>query len=104
VSEYVHGTPVCVTVNIWSAIVIVPVRLALPVFAATLKATDPLSVPEAPLVIVNHAALLTAVHGQPVSIRTETVPLPADDVNVWPLGVIDALQLPVNENVFEKSL
>ena len=70
------------TVNVCPAIVIVAVRVTEPVFAATLKPTFPLSVPEPPLVIVSHAALLTAVHAQPTPVRTETVPLAADAVNV----------------------
>jgi len=42
----------------------VPVREA-PVFAAALNATEPAPLPAAPDVIVNHVALLAAVHVQP---------------------------------------
>jgi len=74
------------------------------VFSATLNVTVPLSVPDAPPVIVNHAALLTDVHGHPVAILTATLPLPADDGNVWLVGVIDALHVSEKENVFDTSL
>ena len=78
-TEYVHGAAACVTVKIWPAIVSVAVRSTVVVFWATLNATVPLSVPEAPLVTVSHAALLTAVHEHPIPIRSETVPLPPAD-------------------------
>jgi hypothetical protein len=74
------------------------------VFAATVNVIDPLSVPEAALVIVSHDALLVAVHGHPVAIRTLTVPPPAAAVNVWLIGVREAPHVPENENVFEKVL
>ena len=72
-------------------------------FAATLNATVPLSVPEPPLVTVSRPALLTAVHGQPVPVRTAIVPVAAAGVNVWPLGVIDTPQPLENEKVFDRS-
>src|SRR5690242_19282319 len=53
---------VCVTVNVCVAIVMLPLRPT-PLLAATLYPTDPLPAPEAPAVIVIHAALLTAVQG-----------------------------------------
>jgi len=59
-----------VTVITRSATVRDPVRSA-PVLGPTEKVTDPL--PPAPAdVTVIHGALLTAVHGQPVPVRTET--------------------------------
>jgi len=100
-SEYVHPAPLCVTVKVCPAIVIVAERVVAPVFAATLNAMFPLSVPEPPLVIVNHGALLTAVQGQPVPVRTATVPVPPDAVNVCALGVIVVPQPLENEKVFE---
>src|SRR5690349_16511395 len=54
--------------------------------------------------MVNHAALVTAVHEQPVPIRNETVPAPAAEVKLWLLGVIDGLHVVENEKVFETSL
>lgn len=47
------------------------VRAAPVVFGATEKLTTPLPVPEAPAVTVRNAALLTAVHAQPVFVVTE---------------------------------
>ena len=73
-------------------------------FSATAKATVPLSVPEAPLVIVNHAALLTEVQLHPVAILTATLPLPAADENDWLVGVIEGLQVNEKANVFDTSL
>jgi len=70
-----------VTVNVAPAIVSVPVRLDATVFAATLKPTLPLPDPVAPLVTVIHAALLAAVHAQPVGMLTLLLPVPADAVN-----------------------
>jgi hypothetical protein len=60
----VQGRPSCVTVNVWPAMVIVPVRCAVPVFAATMMPTVPLPVPVAPEPIVNHAALLVVLQAQ----------------------------------------
>ena len=73
-------------------------------FWATLNVTVALSVPDAPLAIVNHAASLTAVHGQPVPVLRETLPLPAEDEKVWLVGVSEGLQAAENENVFETAL
>ena len=65
-------------VNVWSAIVTVPVRAA-PVFAAADTATVPLPVPEPPLVIVIHGSFGVAIHTQagPVVITVEAGPPPA---------------------------
>jgi len=71
--------------------VIVPVRLAVPVFAATLNDTDPLPLPDAPLVSVIHALLLTAVHGQPAATVTVLLALPPVAVNDWLDGEVDAV-------------
>jgi hypothetical protein len=72
-----HGAPDCVTVNVDPAIVSVPVRLAVPVLAATLNVTVPDPEPDAPVTTVIHAALLTAVHRQPVPTVTVLLPAPA---------------------------
>jgi hypothetical protein len=78
------GGAAWVTVNVWPAMVIVPVRAA-PVFAATVKLTDPGPVPAAPAVIVIHDALLTAVHAQvPPAVTAIAVPAP-------PAASIDSL-------------
>jgi hypothetical protein len=83
--EYVHGvddTPDWLTVNVWPAIVAVPVRAADDPFAATVIWTAPSPAPLAPAVIVSHGAWLVAVHSQPplASTVTETGPpaAPAD--------------------------
>jgi hypothetical protein len=62
------------TVNVCVAIAIVPTR-GVPVFAATLKPTVPVPVPEAPLVTVIHGAPLTAVHAHAAVVVTVTVPM-----------------------------
>ena len=77
--EYVHGvddTPDWVTVNVWPAIVAVPVRAAEDPLAATVIPTAPSPAPLAPAVIVSHGAWLVAVHSQPppASTVSETGP------------------------------
>jgi hypothetical protein len=68
---------------VFPAIVSVPVRDALLVFAATLYATFPLPVPVAPTPTVIQASLLTAVQLHPALAVTTTFPLAAiDAVNV----------------------
>ena len=89
----VHAAAACVTVNVAPAIVSVPVRVEATVFAATLKPTVPLPDPVAPLVTVIHAALLAAVHAQPVGIVTSLLPVPPAAVKDWLVGEIDAVQL-----------
>jgi hypothetical protein len=64
--------PACVTVNVRPATVSVPMRWPVPVFGATVKATLPAPLPDAPLVIVIQAALLVAVHAQPVLAATDS--------------------------------
>ena len=54
------------------------VRLDATVFAATLKPAVPLPDPVAPLVTVIQAALLAAVHAQPVATVTLLLPVPPD--------------------------
>jgi hypothetical protein len=73
------------TVNVWLAIVIVPLRAA-PVFAATVKPTDPLPVPLAPEVTVIQDALLTAFQ---VHVLTDVVT--AIGVPAPPAAATDAL-------------
>jgi hypothetical protein len=75
-----------VTVNVWPAMVIVSVRAA-PVFAATVKLTDPVPIPVAPAVIVIHdGALLTAVHAHPAGAETLTNPVPPTSDTEAPLA------------------
>jgi hypothetical protein len=64
------------TVNVWPAIVIVPLR-ADPVLAATLNPTGPLPVPDAPDVTVIHGTPLVAVQVHPAPAVTVTAPVVA---------------------------
>jgi len=61
--------------------VIVPVRVLSVVFSSTAKLTAPSPEPLAPAVTVIQLALLTAVHEQPVSVVTPTVPVADDSGN-----------------------
>jgi hypothetical protein len=56
--------------------VIVPLRAAAAVVAATLKVTVPVPLPLAPVVIVIHEALLCAVQPQPAVVCTVVDPVP----------------------------
>ena len=72
-----QGAAAWVTVNVWSAIVSVPVRGLVAVLAAALKLAEPPPEPVAPLVSVSHpASLLTPVHGQPACVVTVVRPEP----------------------------
>ena len=84
-----HGTPACVTVNVWPAIVTVPERLVVAVLAATATATDPDPVPLAPDEMVSQPALLVEVHTQPVPALTETVVDCAEASSDWLDGEIE---------------
>ncbi len=67
----------CVTVNVCPAIVIVPVRVVEPVFAATLYDTTPEPVTALPDVTVIQPTPLVAVHWQVfVEAFTVTSPVP----------------------------
>ena len=65
--------PACVTVTVLPAMVNVPERGLVEVFAVTLYVTDPFPVPAPPPVTVIHPALLTPVHAQPLVVVTETL-------------------------------
>jgi len=79
----------CVTVNVWPAIVSVPVRELVSVLAVTENAVVPLPVPLAPAVIVIQVALLVAVQAQPLLVATLELPLPPQDGNEAPAGEIE---------------
>ena len=101
----VQGTPACVTVNVWPAMVSVPVRDVVPELAATLYATVPFAVPLAPDVIVIQLALLVAVHVQPVPAVTPTEPVAAAElVRFDDVGEMVGAHGAVNMNVFERVL
>lgn len=71
-----------VTVNVCPPMVSVPVLSAPVVFSETEYATVPFPLPVLPDVMVIHAALLVAVHEQPVGDVMETLPVPALAVKV----------------------
>jgi hypothetical protein len=78
-----------VTSNVVPAIVSVPDRLVVAVFAATLNETLPGPVPLAPLVTEIHEALLAAVHAQLAPAVTVLLPVPAAAVKAWLVGEIE---------------
>jgi hypothetical protein len=103
--------PGCVTLNDWPATTTVPLRWPDPVLAAALTVVDPFPVPVAPVVTVNHAALLFALQAQvdtdavtfvetlPPAAATDCEPGDNENehdpaawlrVNVWPPIEIDA--------------
>jgi hypothetical protein len=86
------GGAACDTVKVCPPIVSVPLR-AVPVFAATVNATEPLPVPDDPPVIVNHGTLAPAVHPhEPADAVTVTEPGPPVSPTVWAVGAIEIVQ------------
>jgi hypothetical protein len=79
--EYVQAA--WVTVNVWPPMAMVPVRVLLVVFAATLYATVPLPVPLAPPVMVIHESVVAAVHEELLD-NGVTVMLPVPDKELKP--------------------
>jgi hypothetical protein len=75
--------------NVVPAMVSVPDRLVVAVFAATLNETLPGPVPLAPLVTEIHEALLAAVQAQLAPAVTVLLPVPAAAVNAWLVGEIE---------------
>jgi len=69
-----------VTVNVWPAIVSVPVRDNAEVLAPTLYVTVPLPAPLAPAVTDSHPVFVVAVQLQPALAVTVTVPVVATAV------------------------
>ena len=74
--------------NVWPAMVNVPVRAPV-VLAAALNATLPFPVPLAPDVIVSQPAFAVAVQVQPVAAETATFPLPPEPAIVEFVGAIE---------------
>jgi len=99
-----QGTAACVMVKVEPAIVSVPARLVVPVWAATLNATVPDPVPAAPAVTVIHAALLTAVHTHPAPALTVVLPGPPAAGIDRLAGAIVGAQGMLNANVFDRAL
>jgi hypothetical protein len=90
--EYEQLLPVCSTVNVWPAIVSVPVRDP-PERGSTMNSTVPLPLPEAPEEIVIHDTLLDAVHAHDAPAVTPTEPDPPAAENVCDVGEIAYEQL-----------
>jgi hypothetical protein len=94
-TSYVQGSgaaSICETVNVWRAIVSVPVRGVVPLSVA-LNSTEPLPVPLAPDVIVSHGTLLVAVHGQrSVAVTVTGPPGPPPAASVRLVGLIAYVQ------------
>jgi hypothetical protein len=73
-------------VNVFPAIVSVPLRAAVLVFASTEYCTVPFPLPEAPEVTLTQVALLTAVHAHPLVVDTFTLPVVAAEPTWAPAG------------------
>ena len=89
---YEHGA-LCVTVTVEPPMVIVPVRLAVPVFAATRYVAVPFPLPAEPVTVI-HDAPLTAVHAQPTGAVTVMLPEPDNGVKDWLKGDAVAVHVP----------
>ena len=87
--------PLCVTVSVCPAIVSVPVRGLVAVFAATVYAAVPFPVPLPPLVTVIQDALLAPVQAQPLVVDTAVVNDPPAATAVCAFGEIVKLQIPL---------
>jgi hypothetical protein len=73
----VHAAAACVTVNVCPAMLSVPVRTDVAVFAVAAKLTVPFPLPGVPPVIDSHDAALVAVQAQPALALTPTAPVAA---------------------------
>ena len=79
--------PVCVTVSVCPAIVSVPVRGVVAVFAETPYVTVPFPLPLLPPVTVIHdVLLLTPVHPHPLPAVTAAVCEPPAATTLWEVG------------------
>jgi len=88
--DVVGGTePACVTVKVWPAIVIVPVRELVELLVSTVYVTVPLPPPLPPEVIVIQPALLAAGQLQPVDDDTAALPVPPALAKDWLRGEIE---------------
>ena len=93
-TENVQGAPAWVTVNVWPAMVSVPVLGEVDVFAAIEKATVPFPEPLAPDVMVSQEALLVAVQAQPAVVVTVALLEPALAAGFSEVGVTENAQTP----------
>jgi hypothetical protein len=85
-------TPACDTVKFRLPIAIVPERLVGLVFGATEYWMVPFPFPEAPDVIVSHAALLEAFHAHPAVVDTATDAFVPADASETEFGVRPIVQ------------
>ena len=85
-------------------IVTVPIRDAVPGFAATVNVTVPGPDPAAPVVTVIQVALLTAVHAHPTEPLTVTVTEPPVPDSDCPDGAIVGGHGKLKPKVFERAL
>lgn len=100
---YEQAAAACVTVKVAPAIVSVPVREVVTVFAATLNDALPGPVLFAPPVTVIHESLLTAVHPHPAATVTVALPVPPAAATDWLSGVtLGVPHVGVNANVLER--
>lgn len=95
--------PLCVTVKVEPAMVRVPVRLVVPVFAATLKPAVPGPTTEAPEVTVIHEALLTEVHAHPEATVTVLLLEPAVAAADQLAGEMEGVHGAVYETVLDRA-
>ena len=91
------------TVNVWPAIVSVPLRAA-PEFAATVNVTVPLPAPLAPAVIVSQLVAVVALQAQSAPAVTFTEPDAAAAPNEALIDDNAGAHGAEKTNVFEKSL
>jgi hypothetical protein len=87
-SPKLQGAAACDTVNVWPAIVAVPVRAA-PVFAAIVKRTGPDPFPDAPAAIEIHEAFAADAHAHEPPLVTVTVTVVASAGTAWLAGAIE---------------
>jgi hypothetical protein len=91
--EGVQGAaPACVTEKVCPAIVTVPVRCEVLVFAATATFAVPLPFPLAPLLMVSHDALLAAIQAQVLPVVTLTLVVSPAAGELRVVGVIENAQ------------
>ena len=81
-SAYVHTTPACATVTAWPATVSLPTRGVPAGLAATENRATPTPARLVGPVSMIHAALLFAVHAQPLAEVTVMLPAPPPAVMV----------------------
>jgi hypothetical protein len=84
--------PDWLTVKVWPATVIVPLRGEGSGLGATLKATEPLPEPGVPETMVMNEALEVALQLHPAGALTITFPLPPAELYDWPAGEIENAQ------------